>query len=48
MSLKPIWRQALKSSSRAEFWELIPQRGTPLTRQPLSRVGVSGADARDF
>jgi hypothetical protein len=35
-------------SSRAEFRELIQQRGIPLTPQPLSHIGARGADARDL
>ena len=31
-------------SSRAEFRELIQQRGVPLTPQPLSHVGVYGPE----
>ena len=36
------WRssQCFRSSSRAEFWELIYQGGIPLTPQPLSRAGA--------
>ena len=39
-----VLASVLRSSSRAEFRELILQRGIPPHPQPLSRVGARGAD----